>query len=338
MKYFTGFFFGFLFILASCTRDELKSVTLEGETQGTYYSVKYYCVDQRNYKPQVDSLLGVIDRSVSLWDPTSVLSRVNNNDTAVVLDQVFIDLFGLSRQVSDATGGAFDITVGALVDAWGFGASGKRTMEQRVVDSLLRQVGYKAVRIENNRLTREKSGIRLDFNAIAQGYSVDVIARFFDSKGIENYLIDVGGEVFARGTKPGDAPWRVGIENPPADKDAGRELKATVNLSGKALATSGNYRKYYEENGIRYSHTIDPATGYPVRHSLLSATVMAANAALADAYATAFMVMGVEKTRDFLSAHSELDAFLIYQGKGGSNEVFATRGMQSLIETDTISP
>jgi len=338
MKFLYGLFFGLIIIQSSCTRDKLKSVTLEGETQGTYYSVKYYCPDQRNYTPQVDSLLGLIDRSVSLWNPASVLTRVNNNDISVVPDQVFIDLFKLSRRVSEATGGAFDITVGALVDAWGFGASGKRTMEQRVVDSLLRLVGYKAVRIENDRLIREKPGMRLDFNAIAQGYSVDVIAKFFDSKGIENYLVDVGGEVFARGTKPDNVPWRVGIENPPADKDAGRELKATVRLSGKALATSGSYRKYYEENGIRYSHTLDPATGYPVRHSLLSATVMADNAALADAYATAFMVMGVDRTREFLASHDELEAFLIYQGEGGSNEIFVTRGLQSLIEKDSIAP
>jgi FAD:protein FMN transferase len=195
-------------------------------------------------------------------------------------------------------------------------------------------VDYKTVRLEDGKIKKDKPGIQFDFNAIAQGYSVDVLGNFLASMGIRNYLVDIGGEVLGKGQKPGGHAWLVGIENPAADSLSERSIHTTVRLADMALATSGNYRKYYEENGMRYSHTIDPKTGYPVRHNLLSVSVLAGDCATADAYATAFMVMGFEKARDFVENDPSLEAFFIVDGGSGTYQTYATKGIKAIIETD----
>lgn len=221
------------------------------------------------------------------------------------------------------TGGFFDFTIGQLVNAWGFGLKNRDQLTPHKIDSLLRICGFEKVRLEGNRLVKEDPRIWIDYNAVAQGYSVDVVGLFLESKGIDRYLIDIGGEVLAKGRKEGNKAWSVGIELP-EDKPTSpqREIKAIVDLQDRALATSGNYRKFYVLDGIKYSHTIDPKLGSPVHHSLLSASVFASTAATADAYATAFMVMGLEKTIEFIKSNPDLGVYLIYSNEKGELKTY----------------
>jgi thiamine biosynthesis lipoprotein len=319
-----------IFIYACGNQTRVEPVRLAGEAQGTYYSVIYYDSLQRNFQPQIDSLLTAFDQSVSLWVPGSVLSRVNRNEE-VVPDKYFIDNFNLSMQVAKETDGAFDPTVGSLVRAWGFGFDASRKVDSRIVDSILQFTGYHRVRIDSGKLVKNDERTTIDFNAIAQGYSVDLVGTFLEARGIENYLVDIGGEVKARGVKPDGSFWKIGIEKPARQKNDERELKEIIILKNKSVATSGSYRKFYEKDGVRYSHTIDPKTGYPVQHSLLSVSVVADNTALADAYATSFMVMGLERSKQFLRLHPELDAFFIYADDQGNYRTYATEGFKKYV-------
>jgi thiamine biosynthesis lipoprotein len=322
-------------LVESCRhRKEPVLVKFNGETQGTYYAITYYAVDSSSLQPSIDSLLHRFDSTASTYKPNSIISRFNNNDTSVRADEMFTTIFRKAEEVSEKTNGAFDITVGPLVSAWGFGFSNRLKMNQHIVDSLMPLVGYSKVKLKNGKLLKKDPRIRIDYDAIAQGYAVDVVAAFLDSKGIQSYLIDIGGEVLARRTKPGGDKWNVAIEMPTKNADDERTIKAVVFLQDMAISTSGNYRKYYEENGIRYSHTIDPANGYPVKHSLLSVSVLARDCMTADAYATALMVMGVDKGKEFLKnqKHLRIDAYFIYTAPDGSMQTYFTKGFEKLLK------
>lgn len=319
-----------LWLLSACVPEQQK-VMFQGQTQGTYYAVAYYDSKGRNFQPQIDSILRAFDLSVSMWEPASVISRVNNDDPLAVPDEWFIDIFRKAEQVASKTNGAFDFTVGPLVNAWGFGFKGKMKMDRDKVDSLLRFVDYRKVSLDTENRVVKPDGVRFDFNAIAQGYAVDVLGSFLESQGIDHYLVDIGGEILGKGHKPGNEPWIVGIETPAADSLAERSIHTRVKLADKALATSGSYRKYREENGFKYSHTIDPKTGYPVQHTLLSVSVLAHDCATADAFATAFMVMGTEKSLEFLQAEPSLEAFFIYDGGNGLFLTHTTKGFIDII-------
>lgn len=317
-------------VFVSCNSSQKVSIT--GEAQGTYYAITYYDEQGRNLQPEIDSLLKSFDMVASMWVENSIISKVNREDTSVELNNIFIEIFKESLEVSEKTGGAFDFTVGPLINAWGFGFRNQMEMDQHIVDSLLRFVGFEKVKLLDGKIIKEDPRIQFDFNAIAQGYSVDLIADFLRSKGIHRFLVDVGGEVYAEGNKPGGEQWKVGIEKPAEDKNTQRELQAVVFLRNKALATSGSYRKFYVKDGVKYSHTINPETGYPVQHSLLSATVLADDCMTADAYATAFMVMGLEKTKEFLKeTKTNLEAYLIYADEEGENQTFLTSGMRKIM-------
>ena len=322
-----------MILLVSCKGQE-QSVLLKfgGETQGTYYAITYYAADSVNFQSSVDSLLHRFDSTASTYKPNSIITRFNNNDTSVVADEMFTVIFRKAMEISEKTNGAFDITVGPLVKAWGFGLSNRMKMDQHIVDSLLPFVGYKKVRLENGKIFKEDSRMRIDYNAIAQGYAVDVVAAFFDSKGIKSYLIDIGGEVLGRGTKPDGEKWNVAIEMPTQNADDDRTIQAIVSLKDMAISTSGNYRKFYEEDGIRYSHTIDPSNGYPVKHSLLSVSVLSADCMTSDAYATALMVMGLENGKQFLAQHPGMDAYFIYSTPDGSMKTYFTKGFETLLQ------
>jgi len=320
-----------LWLLAACVPEQRK-VVFHGQTQGTYYAVIYYDSRGRVFQPQIDSILRVFDLSVSMWEPASVISRVNAGDTTVQPDEWFLDIFRMSKEISAKTGGAFDFTVGPLVNAWGFGFKGKLKMDREKVDSLLQFVDYRAVKLDDQNGIVKPDGFRFDFNAIAQGYAVDVLGNFLASEGIDHYLVDIGGEILGNGHKPGKEPWIVGIETPASDSLAERSIHTRVRLVDKALATSGSYRKYREENDFKYSHTIDPHTGYPVQHTLLSVSVLADDCASADAYATAFMVMGVEKSLEFLQTEPRLEAFFISDGGNGIFLINATKGFKKIIQ------
>lgn len=324
-----------MLMAASCRNEDSvssKKIFFIGEAQGTYYTVTYFAVDTIIHQFQIDSMLNAFDQSASTWVENSVISRVNNNDPEVIPDKDFIEIFKLSKRIWQSTDGAFDITVGPLVNAWGFGFKNKMTVTKQVVDSLLQLVNFQGIYLKDGKIIKEDPHIQIDYNAIAQGYSVDLVGGFLQSKGIENYLIDIGGEVLAKGTKNAGEQWVVGIEKPAEEANSEREIKATIKLLNKAIATSGNYRKFYVENGIRYSHTIDPKTGYPARHSLLSATVMTDSAAIADGYATALMVMGLEKSVDFLKKNPQLDAYLIYSLDDGSYKTWGTNRFLEMVD------
>ncbi len=319
-----------LLSVAGC-KPEPQPERIQGAAQGTYYSIIYFDDQHRNLKRQIDSLLDAFDRSVSLWVPQSILSRVNRNDDSVVIDEWFKSNFRFAQQVSEATGGAFDCTVEPLVQAWGFGFDKSTQVDTAIIDSILHFVGYQKIKIADEKIIKDDPRIKLDFNAIAQGFSVDVVGSFLEEKDIVNYLVDIGGEIKAKGEKPDGELWRVGIEKPAEHKEDDRVLKAVIGVKNRSVATSGNYRKYYEKNGIRYSHTINPKTGFPVEHSLLSVSVVADNTALADAFATSFMVMGLEKSRSFVENDSTLEAFFIYSDTSGKYKTYATPGFEKLI-------
>jgi len=324
-----------IILITSCRqRKEPVLIKVGGETQGTYYAITYYHDDSTNLQPSIDSLLHRFDSTASTYKPNSIISRMNSNDPAVRADEMFTTIFKKGKEVSENTHGAFDITVGPLVYAWGFGLSNRLKMDQHIVDSLLPLVGYKKVKLVNGKLIKTNPWIRIDYNAIAQGYAVDVVADFLDSKNIQSYLIDIGGEVLARRTKPGGEKWSVAIEMPTKTADDERTIQAVVSLQDMAISTSGSYRKFYEENGIRYSHTIDPSNGYPVKHTTLSVSVLAKDCMTADAYATAFMVMGVEKGKEYLKKHPKLDVYFIYTDSDGSMKTYSTKGFEKLIRKD----
>ncbi len=315
----------------SCNNRTTDPVRLMGEAQGTYYSIIYYDDLHRDLQFEIDSLLTEFDKSVSLWVPNSILSRVNKNDTNVVLDSYFIENFHLSQKVSKETDGAFDFTIGSLVKAWGFGYDNNKNADSSIIDSLLNLTGYARVKIKNSKVVKEDNNITFDFNAIAQGYSVDMLGAFLTSKNINNYLIDIGGEVLAIGKKHDNSYWKVGIEKPANDTTEGRDLTGVIKLENKSIATSGNYRKYFIENGIKYSHIINSKTGYPAQHNLLSVSVVCNNTALADAYATACMIMGLDKSIKFIESRDDLEAMFIYSDENGNYKEYSTGGFKELL-------
>ncbi len=316
----------------SCTQDKLaEKINLTGEAQGTYYNIIYFDPLNRDLQTEIDSLLDDFDQSVSLWVPNSILSRINNNDTCAIPDKYFTDNFNLSKKVSKETHGAFDITVGPLVKSWGFGYDSNKQVDSIIIDSLLKVIGFEKVDMINNHIVKQDSRTKIDFNAIAQGYSVDMIGEFMESRQIHNFLIDIGGEVMAKGEKQDGTLWKVGIEKPADDSDKPRDLTAVITLTDQSVATSGNYRKYFEKDGIRYSHIINPKTGYPAKHNLLSVSIISSNTALADAYATACMIMGLDESITFIEERSDLEAFFIYSNDEGQYDTYITEGFNLLI-------
>ncbi|MCD4684181.1 MAG: FAD:protein FMN transferase [Bacteroidales bacterium] len=321
-----------LSFLISCSQPrELKPVKISGPIQGTYYVVTYYDSQGRDLQNEIESLLKDFDQTASMWVENSIISKINRDDPDTKPNKLFIDLFNKSKFVYENSDGAFDPTVGPLVNAWGFGFTDRLKVDQFIIDSLLPFVGFDKVKLENNNIIKSDPRIQFDLNAIAQGYSVDLLGKFLEKKGIKNYLVDIGGEVLAIGRKPKGESWKVGIERPSDNAEYGEGLKAIVNLENKAMATSGNYRKFYEEDGIRYSHTIDPKTGYPVQHSLLSVSVLADDCATADAWATAFMVSGLENSKELLHKIKGLEAYFIYSDQNKELQTYYTNGFQQIL-------
>jgi len=296
-------------------------VSVEGFTQGTTFSVIYRSADTVNYKNEIEQILAEIDSSLSTYNDSSVISKINTNLSSKA-DTHFIKVYKTAHQVSEATNGAFDITVGPLVDAYGFGKSDRIKVNEKTIDSLLQFVGYQKISLKNNRIYKKDFRTKVDMNAVAQGYTVEVLSEFLENKGIRNYLVEVGGEVKTLGKNREDEIWRIGIDKPvEGNNTPGENLKAIVQLQDRSLATSGNYRKFYIKDGVKYSHTIHPSTGHPVESSLLSVTVFADDCAKADALATAFMVMGLNKTREYVSNHKNISALFIYSDEEGDFQV-----------------
>jgi len=297
----------------------------EGYTQGTTFSIKYYSSKSSAefINKGIDSILYQINHTASTYDTTSIISKINRNKE-VDLNPDFIKIFNRSVEVSDSTNGCFDITVGELVKQWGFGFKTNKMPTKQGVDSLLRLVGYKNLSINGNRLIKKFPETHIDFNAIAQGYTVDLVAEYLMKNHCDNYIVEIGGEVRANGLKENRKPWIVGIEKPAASDSSDRAIQLKIVLRNQSISTSGNYRKYFVKDGIKYSHTIDPSTGYPVHHSLLSVSIIAKDCTTADAYCTAFMVMGIDKAKEFLKTHLRIEAYFIYSDSLKGNQVYYT--------------
>lgn len=324
----------FTFIFSSCNFNNTSSdyISFGGFTQGTTYSITYKSTDTINYKNDVEYLLAEFDSSLSTYNKLSVISKINYNESNVT-DKYFNVVYLKACEVYNKTDHAFDITVAPLVNAWGFGFSNKEQVTNALIDSLLEFVGFQKVCLKDSFIVKSDPRLMLDVNAIAQGYSVDVVADFLEGKGITDYLVEIGGEVKTKGINNKGKSWRIGIDKPFDNNNIpGENLQAIINLSNKSLATSGNYRKFYERDGIKYSHTINPKTGYPVTHSLLSTTVIADDCMTADAYATAFMVMGLEKAFELAEQLPDIEAYFIYSDEKGVFQEKMTSNMNKLIE------
>jgi thiamine biosynthesis lipoprotein len=321
----------YLLISTSLVLAQQNPLKLEGITQGTTYHITYYDNENRDFFNEIEKILHDFDQSVSTYVPTSIISRINSNQKNVVVDNYFIACFNKAKEVWKNTNGAFDPTVYSLVNAWGFGPGKKQKLEKNKIDSLLKFVGFDLIKLKGNKVIKKDSRVALDFNAFAQGYSVDVVSEFLISKGISSFLVEIGGETYAHGKKPDGKNWIVGIEKPIDNKETANPLKALVKLENKAIATSGNYRRFIIEDGVKYHHHINPKTGYPTKNNLLSASVFSKQCITSDANATAILVMGLEKSKEFLQQHKELEAYLIYSDENGNYQVFETEGLKSIL-------
>lgn len=297
---------------------------------GTMYNITYEY--DKSLKLEIDKELNRFDASLSMFNDSSVISRVNRNEDFTV-DSLFTNVFRQAMKISETTDGSFDITVAPLVNAWGFGFTESINPSQEKIDSLLLIVGWQKIQLSNeNKILKQDPRIMLDCSAIAKGYAVDVIAQLLKRKGIRNYMVDIGGEVDVAGVNPSGALWRIGISKPDDDPESRKQdLQTILAVTDLGIATSGNYRNFYYKDGIRYAHTIDPKTGHPVQHSILSSTVLAKDCMTADAFATAFMVMGLERAKILVEQHPELEAYFIYSDEQGNYQTYMTKGMKKYV-------
>lgn len=308
-----------VFLAFGCAKENIQR---SGDVFGTTYHIQYFSENDLDFQKQIDSLLNEVNQSMSTYIPGSVISRINAGDT-IEVDEHFKKVFEAAKVVYRETEGAFDPTIGGVVNAWDFGPENEiKNIDSTKVDSLMKQVGFNKMGIVDGKVRKTSKGI-LDFNAIAKGYGVDVIAQFLESQNIGNYLVEIGGEIRCKGKNiEKEKPWKVGVEEP--HFDGSQSILKTVTLSDAAMATSGTYRKFkVDENGNRYSHIIDTKTGYPSKTNLLSISVIADQCMTADAYATAFKTMGVDRLKTFLQKHPELKVFLIFENEGGELETLA---------------
>ncbi len=325
----------FLMGIVSCKTEAPKIYknTSSGPALGTSYNIIYLANKELDFKKEIDSVFTVVNKSMSTYMPSSDISKINKGDTTVVVDVMFKDVFKLSNEVYTATNGYFDPTVGALANAWGFGPGKQVKLDSAMVDSILQYVGFSKVSITNaNTVKKLYPNIYFDFNAVAKGYTLDCLAKFLDKKNIDNYLIELGGEIVAKGQNTiKQKPWLVGVDDPEGENRS--SPKVLLNIKDKALASSGNYRKFRidEVTGEKYVHTINPKTGYTKNSSILGTTVIANTCATADAYATSFMAMDLPESKQLLSKNNELEAFIIYVDEKGKTQQFMTDGFKKMV-------
>lgn len=339
-----------LLAASSCGSSDTQNgyVSLTGAAQGTVYHIVYEPAGslfkskengEKMVRDSVAEFFKRIDKSVSGYDSSSILSKFNAN-IPVKLDDIFVDNYKLSDRMYDESTGAFDASSAPLFDLWGFGFTGRKKPDSKAIDSIMAFTGMKHFKlVEHKRkngnieysITKDDPRCKLNFNAVAQGYSSDYFAERFRKMGIKNFLIEIGGEIFAEGANPRGKPWRVGVDKPvDGNNSPGEMIQNIIMLSGKALVTSGDYRKYYIEKGKKYSHTINPKTGYPVQHNLLSATVVASSSAIADAYATYFMVVGTQRAKEITEKTEGIEVLLIYGDQNHMRE-YASPGMKEMM-------
>jgi thiamine biosynthesis lipoprotein len=322
----------FIVVLAfACTPKKAKYIFNEGFVYGTIYHITYESPDGSDLHDKIKSELNRFDFSLSTFNPESVVSKINNN-TSVQTDSLFRKVFLRSIEIWESSQRAFDPTVAPLVNAWGFGFKHAENITQNLIDSLLQFTGMEKIKLQADTICKSDQRVMLDFSAIAKGYAVDVIGTLLENLGCKSYMVEIGGEVVTKGINPRGAVWQIGINQPNDDEPlTPNQFQAIIAISGKGLATSGNYRNFYEKDGKKYAHTINPASGFPVDHNLLSATVIANDCMTADAYATAFMVLGTEKAMELASNLHDIEVFLIYDDENGERKVMQTAGFSDFI-------
>ncbi|MBO6078772.1 MAG: FAD:protein FMN transferase [Bacteroidaceae bacterium] len=300
--------------------------TAQGMVFGTRYNITY--LHNADLKPDIEHTLALVDSALSMFNPESTISAVNNSESIQVTDTMFLKVYRRAMEISDWTGGAFDITVAPAVNAWGFGFKHAESIKQTTIDSLIEITGYRKIHEQNGLITKEDARIMLDCSAIAKGFGSDMVAALLRSKGINDYMVEIGGEIVLSGHNPKGKNWNIGISKPVDDSlSVNNELQTVISVTDIAMATSGNYRNFYVKDGRKYAHTINPHTCTPVSHNLLSATVFAADCATADALATSMMVMGLDSAQALCTRHPEIQAYFIYQAADGTLSTTATPGL-----------
>lgn len=297
---------------------------------GTVFGTEYHITYQNgtDIHGELKDVMGDVDHSLSPFNKSSVITAINNGNN-VEADSMFTDVFNMAKTVSKETNGAFDITVAPLVNAWGFGFKNRIEVTKEKIDSIKKYVGFEKVRMENGKVVKDNKNIMLDCSAIAKGYGVDAVANYLEKKNVKNYMVEIGGEIRVKGCNPEGRLWKIGISKPIDDSlSINGEIQEVLMVSDIAVATSGNYKNYYIKDNKKYAHTIDPRTGYPVQHSILSSTVVAKECAVADAYATSFMVVGLDEAKKILSKHKELQAYFIYTDGNGKMATWCTQKLK----------
>lgn len=301
-----------------------------GKVFGTTFSVTYQ--HDRDLEADILAELQRVDDALSMFNESSIISQVNRNE-AVEVNDLFTEVFMRAQEVAKETDGAFDITVAPLVNLWGFGFKNNTPPSQHAIDSIRKFVGYKGVSLEGKRIRKTHPETMLDCSAIAKGFGSDRVAKLLRQKGVDNFMVEIGGEIVTQGINEKRLPWRIGVTKPSDDSlSVNEELQTVLNVTDVAMATSGNYRRFYYKDGKKFAHTIDPKTGRPVQHSLLSATVLAKDCATADAFATSFMVMGIDRAKALLAQHSELMAYFIYTDAQGNYAVWYSPSMKNKVQ------
>lgn len=317
---------------ATSPASDNPKMVFSGQTMGTTYRVVYLDPGGRNFKKDIDSILVNFNQALSTYISDSELSRLNKYDSLVFESEYFYPVLETSKEIFTVTGGAFDPTIGPLVNAWGFGPDGPSLQDSLGVKQLLERVGFENIIFDEKGVRKSATDVYLDFSAIAKGYGVDIVARFLSDKGILNYLVEIGGELKGNGVNEKGELWKVGVSQPD-EEGLANEIYSIVALENKGLATSGNYRNFYIKDSVKYSHTISPFTGYPVVHRLLSATVVAENCITADAYATAFMVLGIDRAKEIQKSVKGIEIFLIFNDDQGQVQSYVSDGLAPFLTT-----
>ena len=314
-------------------KDENKYTLNTGLIFGTFYNIKYHHPQGVDLQVQIDSVLNVFNNSLSTFNPNSTISRINQNYPDAQTDAYFETMFHTARQLSELTNGAYDITIAPLDNAWGFGFSKKESITPELIDSLLQIVGYQKVRLENGKVIKENPAIMFDGSSIAKGYGCDVVADYLQSQGCEHFLVDIGGEIVLKGHNDKGELWKIGINKPIDDPTSQtNEIEQIIQITDISMATSGNYRQFYIQDGKKYAHTINPITGYPVQHNLLSATVLSEKCIDADAIATACMVVGAESAISLCESIDSVECYLIFANEVGELQTICTKGFEHYLK------
>lgn len=303
---------------------------IQGRAEGTSYNIVYQYDGNNDFRIDIENLLADFEKSLSVYDDASIISCVNRNED-IEVDDYFLHVFNRAKEISLQTEGTFDISAEPLFRAWGFSSEEKNIPDQEQIEKLKANIGMDKIWIENKRVIKSNPHVQLNANAIAKGYSADIVATYLEEKQCVNYLVEIGGEIRLKGCNTQGEAWRIGIDRPSENNPIpGQDLQVILQITDKGIATSGNYRQFYIENGNKITHTINPASGYPVNHNLLSTTVIANDAITADAFATAFMVAGMDKALEWIEMNADLDALFICDEEG-EYKVYYTSGLENSI-------